>query len=152
MADEAEEESTKLVTTAGAGEGGGGEVSQKMASLPVEPAGHEGFVQPSSYLRRPRGQSRAMPPPPPKLEIAVDRDQRRGLVNALHSASGALAEADMAPYGVAKYSSLLEGPHQLRCSSFELPLNRLRYQSSCEEEPSDSESKWYARTTWYGRK
>ncbi|MCJ1379959.1 AMP-activated serine/threonine-protein kinase regulatory subunit [Xylographa soralifera] len=79
MADEAEAESTKLLLTAATGDGGGGEGSQKMASPPVEPAGHEGFVQPSSYLRRPRGQSRAMPPAPPKLETAVDRDQRRGL-------------------------------------------------------------------------
>ncbi|MCJ1317857.1 AMP-activated serine/threonine-protein kinase regulatory subunit [Xylographa vitiligo] len=82
MADEAEEESNKLLPTAGTGGGGGGgggEGFQKMASPPGEPAGHEGFVQPSSYLRRPRGQSRAMPPPAPKLETAVDRDQRRGL-------------------------------------------------------------------------
>ena len=48
----------------------------KMSSLPVKP-GHEGFVQPSSYLR-PRGQSQPMPHA--ELESAVDRDQRIGLV------------------------------------------------------------------------
>ena len=145
MADEAEEESNKLLPTAGTGGGGGGgggEGFQKMASPPGEPAGHEGFVQPSSYLRRPRGQSRAMPPPAPKLETAVDRDQRRGLVNALRSTSRALADADVASYGVAKYSGLPKGPHQLRCPSFKLPLDRLRHQSSREEEPSHLEPKW----------
>jgi len=47
-----------------------------MASLPVNP-GHEGFVQPSSYLR-PRGQSHPMPHAEP--ESAIERDQRIGLV------------------------------------------------------------------------
>ena len=41
--------------------------------------GHEGFVQPSSYLRRGRGYSRPMAPPKPP-ETAVDREQRHSLV------------------------------------------------------------------------
>lgn len=47
-----------------------------MASLPVR-SGHEGFVQPSSYLR-PRGQSQPMPHA--ETESAIERDQRVGLV------------------------------------------------------------------------
>ncbi|MCJ1356173.1 MAG: AMP-activated serine/threonine-protein kinase regulatory subunit [Icmadophila ericetorum] len=52
-----------------------------MASVPAA-GGHEGFVQPSSYLPnlrpgRPRGQSRGMNSRPPIT--AVDRDQRKGL-------------------------------------------------------------------------
>ena len=47
-----------------------------MTSLPVRP-GHEGFVQPASYLR-PRGHSHPMTPAAP--ETAIDRDQRIGLV------------------------------------------------------------------------
>ena len=43
---------------------------------------HEGFVKPSSYLRRPRGLSRPMPPTRPP-ETGVDREQRRGLVSIL---------------------------------------------------------------------
>ena len=56
--------------------------SEKMASLPVPIAlpGHEGFVQPSSYLRRPRGHSSLMTPANTQPETAVDRDQRIGLV------------------------------------------------------------------------
>ena len=53
----------------------------RMTSPPALP-GHEGFVQPSSYLRRPRGLSRPMPPA--KQETAVDREQRRGLVCLAH--------------------------------------------------------------------
>ena len=49
-----------------------------MASLPAIP-GHEGFVQPSSYLRRSRAHSRPMTPA--VQETAVDRDQRIGLVS-----------------------------------------------------------------------
>ena len=60
----------------------------EMASLPTHP-GQEtsGFVAPSSYLRRPRGQSH---PPTPMAqtskdepENAIDRDQRVGLVSLL---------------------------------------------------------------------
>lgn len=47
-----------------------------MTSLPGRP-GHEGFVQPASYLR-PRGHSHPMTPAAP--ETAIDRDQRIGLV------------------------------------------------------------------------
>lgn len=50
-----------------------------MASLPVSGDGHEGFVQPSSYLRRPGGQSQSMSNVEP--ESAVERDQRFGLVS-----------------------------------------------------------------------
>lgn len=50
-----------------------------MTSLPVIPGRREGFVQPASYLRRPRGQSQPMPPAKP--ESAVERDQRVGLVS-----------------------------------------------------------------------
>jgi hypothetical protein len=54
---------------------------ERKRGLPATVLGHEGFVQPSSYLRRPRGLSRPMNPA--KLpETAVDREQRRGLVNA----------------------------------------------------------------------
>lgn len=49
-----------------------------MTSLPIIP-GHEGFVHPASYLRRPRGQSQPMAPA--KAESAVERDQRIGLVS-----------------------------------------------------------------------
>ena len=55
-------------------------LADKMASLPVVP-GHEGFVQPASYLRS-RGQSQPMTPAKPKPESAVDRDQRLGLVSS----------------------------------------------------------------------
>ncbi|MCJ1371988.1 AMP-activated serine/threonine-protein kinase regulatory subunit [Loxospora ochrophaea] len=51
------------------------DTSEKMGH-PAVP-GHEGFVQPSSYLRRPRGLSR--PIIPAKPETAIDREQRRGL-------------------------------------------------------------------------
>ncbi|MCJ1258458.1 AMP-activated serine/threonine-protein kinase regulatory subunit [Lignoscripta atroalba] len=57
----------------GASVGGGGST---LTSLPAGP-GHEGFVQPSSYLRRSRGLSRPMTSARP--ETAVDRDQRIGL-------------------------------------------------------------------------
>lgn len=51
-----------------------------MTSLPVIPGPTpEGFVHPSSYLRRPRGQSQPMTSPKP--ESAVERDQRIGLVS-----------------------------------------------------------------------
>ena len=60
-------------------------------SLP--PPRPEGFVQPSSYLRRPRGLSRPMPPEPPPQQpsplppprappTSVDRDQIQGLVRS----------------------------------------------------------------------
>lgn len=57
-----------------------------MASLPVRP-GHEssGFVQPSTYLRRPRGHSQPMPHAEPLN--AVDRDQKLGLVSLLAAVS-----------------------------------------------------------------
>ena len=55
----------------------GGSSALSMASLPAA-SSHEGFVQPSSYLRRSRGLSRPMTPARP--ETAVDRDQRIGLV------------------------------------------------------------------------
>jgi hypothetical protein len=43
---------------------------------------HEGFVAPSSYLRRPRGYSKPLPMPALKVpETAVDRDQAKGLVS-----------------------------------------------------------------------
>ena len=45
-------------------------------------SGHEGFVQPSSYLRRTRAYSRPMVPPK-QPETAVDRDQRDSLVSGL---------------------------------------------------------------------
>ena len=41
---------------------------------------HEGFVRPSSYLRRPRAYSRPMTAPK-QPETAVDREQRRSLVS-----------------------------------------------------------------------
>ncbi|KAL8712075.1 MAG: hypothetical protein Q9220_003508 [cf. Caloplaca sp. 1 TL-2023] len=41
--------------------------------------GPGGFVQPSSYLRRPRAPSQAMSPSKPAVESAIDRDQRLGL-------------------------------------------------------------------------
>ena len=44
--------------------------------------GHEGFVQPASYLRRSRALSRPMPPQK-QLETAIDREQRQGLVSHL---------------------------------------------------------------------
>ena len=50
-----------------------------MTSLPVIPGRREGFVQPATYLRRPRGQSQPMAPAKP--ESAVERDQRVGLVS-----------------------------------------------------------------------
>ena len=66
-----------------------------MASVPAA-GGHEGFVQPSSYLPnlrpgRPRGQSRGMNSRPPIT--AVDRDQRKGLVSGC-SSSIDLSEKD----------------------------------------------------------
>ena len=45
-------------------------------------SGHEGFVQPSSYLRRTRAYSRPMVPPK-QPETAVDREQRDSLVSGL---------------------------------------------------------------------
>ena len=45
-------------------------------------SGHEGFVQPSSYLRRKRAYSRPMAPPK-EPETAVDREQRQSLVSDL---------------------------------------------------------------------
>ena len=43
--------------------------------------GPEGYVAPSSYLRRDRGYSKTMMPPQPKApETAVDREQRHALV------------------------------------------------------------------------
>jgi 5'-AMP-activated protein kinase, regulatory gamma subunit len=49
-------------------------------SSPQAIPGHEGFAQPSTYLR-PRGHSRPMTPAPP--ERPVDRDERQGLVSGL---------------------------------------------------------------------
>lgn len=53
-----------------------------MTSLPVIP-GEEGFVHPATYLRRPRGQSQSMAPA--KIESAVERDQRIGLVSVFYA-------------------------------------------------------------------
>ena len=88
MAEEGvEEDPSKLPTASGeagvAGDDGGEPATRRSgmtASSTTTPAqaGHEGFVQPSSYLRRPRGQSRPMPSAKP--ETAVDREQRKGLV------------------------------------------------------------------------
>lgn len=51
-----------------------------MASLPgAHDHSPEGFVHPSTYLRRPRGQSQPMAPAKP--ESAVERDQRIGLAS-----------------------------------------------------------------------
>ena len=50
---------------------------RRKPSLP----GHEGFVRPSSYLRRSRGLSGPMHPPKDQQETAVDREQRDGLVS-----------------------------------------------------------------------
>jgi len=74
MSEEVEEDHVKPPTT------GAGDTHKRMTSLPVQVAGlgHDGFVQPSSYLRRPRGISKPMPAP--KVETAVDREQRKGLV------------------------------------------------------------------------
>lgn len=71
-----------------------------MASLPVIPGGHERFVHPASYLRRPRGQSQPMAPAKP--ESAVERDQRIGLVSRpwdwrLSSAPCALSDPTYQP-------------------------------------------------------
>ncbi|MCJ1407530.1 AMP-activated serine/threonine-protein kinase regulatory subunit [Ptychographa xylographoides] len=87
MAEEGvEEDPSKLPTASGeagvAGDDGGEPATRRSgmtASSTTTPAqaGHEGFVQPSSYLRRPRGQSRPMPSAKP--ETAVDREQRKGL-------------------------------------------------------------------------
>ncbi|MCJ1474849.1 AMP-activated serine/threonine-protein kinase regulatory subunit [Lambiella insularis] len=74
MSDVAEGDPDKLQTMEGevGSDGGGGR--HKMTSTPPV---RDLFVQPSSFLVRPRAQSRHMPPP--KLETAVDRDQRRAL-------------------------------------------------------------------------
>ena len=61
-----------------------------MASLPVY-SSHEGFVTPSSYLRRPRGHSKPMPPAEPLS--AVERDQRLGLVSETAAAAAACGGA-----------------------------------------------------------
>lgn len=53
-------------------------VAATSTTSPPPPVGHEGFVQPSSYLR-PRAQSRPMTPAQPLS--AVDRDQRYGVVS-----------------------------------------------------------------------
>jgi hypothetical protein len=53
---------------------------ERKRSLPATALDCEGFVQPSSYLRRSRGLSKPMSPAKPP-ETAVDRDQRRGLVS-----------------------------------------------------------------------
>ncbi|MCJ1248957.1 AMP-activated serine/threonine-protein kinase regulatory subunit [Trapelia coarctata] len=73
MSEEVEEDHVKPPTT------GAGDTGKRMTSLPAQVAGlgHDGFVQPSSYLRRPRGLSKPMPAP--KVETAVDREQRKGL-------------------------------------------------------------------------
>lgn len=78
MSEEVEEDIVKPLT--GFGSTDGGEPKRIMTSLPATAAGlgHDGFVQPSSYLRRPRGISKPMPAP--KVETAVDREQRKGLV------------------------------------------------------------------------
>ena len=74
MSGEVEEDHVKPPTT------GAGDKDKRMTSLPapVTGLGHDGFVKPSTYLRRPRGISKPMPAP--KVETAVDREQRKGLV------------------------------------------------------------------------
>jgi hypothetical protein len=57
---------------------------ERKPNLPATALGCEGFVQPSSYLRRSRGLSKPMSPAKPP-ESAVDRDQRRGLVSSIIS-------------------------------------------------------------------
>lgn len=106
MSDEAEEDSNKLQTVDGEVGSDGGRGPGKMASLPVRDL----FVQPSSFLMRPRGHSRPMPPTKP--ETAVEREQRRGLVLSLLLISSMLDAADTA-FNTAKYSSLPESSHQL---------------------------------------
>lgn len=78
MSEGVEEDQVKPPTATAARYTGG--EPKNMASLPAQVAGlaHDGFVQPSSYLRRPRGLSKPMPAP--KVETAVDREQRKGLV------------------------------------------------------------------------
>ena len=88
MSEEFEEEVGKLPIMAADDSGGGGvggrSQSTSNSSIPAItgfPLGHEGFVQPSSYLRRSRAYSRPMPPAKPVT--AVDREQHKGLVSCL---------------------------------------------------------------------
>jgi hypothetical protein len=103
MLDEAREDPGKLPTARLFGGDAGGLPSRPTtSSLPAQGTGLAGpdgpaFVQPSSYLRRPRGLSRPMPPPS-KPETAVDKDQRKGLVSVSH---------------IAKHSCLPQSPYQL---------------------------------------
>ena len=84
MAEEGDGEPNRIPTIVGAVDHDG---PHRMTSPPAVP-GHEmtlpvnAWVQPASYLRRPRGLSRPMPPA--KQETAVDREQRRGLVRLAH--------------------------------------------------------------------
>ena len=81
MSEEFEEEAGKLAIMA-CDDGGGGSQSTSNSSIPAITGlalGHEGFVQPSSYLRRSRTYSRPMTPAKPVT--AVDREQHKGLVS-----------------------------------------------------------------------
>ena len=130
--------------------------SGMMTSLPVIP-GHERFVHPASYLRRPRGQSQPMAPA--KAESAVERDQRIGLVSwpilalemrmccfscsphtpAHHPSMLMLTQPDSR---AATHSRLSQGSHQLRCFALELPPHHLRYRVAGQEQSHDSDPKW----------
>ena len=73
MSEEAEEEPGNLPIIA---HDGGGARTNTPATAGF---GHEGFVQPSSYLRRSRAISRPMTPV--RSVTAVDREQHKGLVS-----------------------------------------------------------------------
>ena len=75
MSEEAEEEPGKLPIIIAGGGGGG----TRTSTPAIAGFGQEGFVQPSSYLRRSRAYSRPMTPAKPPT--AVDREQHKGLVS-----------------------------------------------------------------------
>jgi hypothetical protein len=117
---------------------------ERKRSLPATALDCEGFVQPSSYLRRPRGLSKPMSPAKPP-ETAVDRDQRRGLVSNIIFCRPAFVRGALihdVRICVANHQSLSKGPHELRCAPAELPLDRPRHQPVGQEELEYSRTKW----------
>lgn len=61
------------------GSNSNGDLSRTQDGRVVAKAGHEGFVQPSSYLRP---QAHSNPVMPAEPERAIDRDERLGLVSS----------------------------------------------------------------------
>lgn len=118
-----------------AGHEGQVDSSATTAGLTASKPGAElGFVRPSDLLRRPRGQSRPMPP-----LSAVDREQFEGLVSsspssACSNSNRAFAEGD---------SSVPQGAKELRRPASELPPDRFRHEFAGQEEPGHPHPQWH---------